>query len=640
MGIAFTYQSYAFARRQKLRILLLLFSSLLTSVAVAQSTLQLPFFDDFATSAARRGSTQPDSTRWLPNGGVYINNTLAINQPSSYVASFDGLQANGRPYALSNLPLDQGYTDVLTSRSINLAGLSAANNIYLSFYWQSKGLGELPDPGDTLATPSGSPPVLQPGDSLTLQFQDATGTWQTVWGRAGGRADSTFTQAFVQVTNPAFFNANFAFRFRSFGRRSGPFDTWNVDYVYLNRDRNPSDRLFAATIDVATSRALSPLLKRYTAMPMAQYKARGANQSELADTVSTIINNLINNPNPISARFTVRDDISGAVLQQQTTDTIFVSGFQRRTVVPRFTVDVNQPKASLRYELALQTSDNQNQIFLRSDPKTLLRNDTISAVATLDDYYAYDDGAWEYAQQIRQREQIAIRFALNKPDTIGAVRACIVPFTTDQTGQPFVITVYADNNGKPGSALYQQSFPIQYPATRNGFVEYKFTKNIPVSGVFYVGYQQIGSVDTTFLRLGFDKNSPFGDNIFYNGGANWEQNLQKDKTGNPVSALQVAGAFMLRPVMGFRNGVVTATTEPELITPLRAFPNPTTGLIRWDNSSLSRLEVVNLTGQTVLMLEPNRGQQTLDLSHLPDGLYLLRLFADQRTAVQKLIIQH
>ena len=632
-------QSYAFLSGQKLRVLFILFSSMLTSVAVAQSTLQLPFFDDFATSAARRGSSQPDSTRWLPGSGVYINNTLAINQPSSYVATFDGLQANGRPYALNNMALDQGYTDVLTSRSINLAGLSAANNVYLSFYWQSKGLGELPDPGDTLATPAGSPPVLLPGDSLTLQFQDATGNWRTVWAKAGGQADSTFSQAFVQVTNPAFFNASFAFRFRSFGRRSGPFDTWHVDYIYMNRDRNPSDRLFASTIDVATERALSPLLKRFTAMPMAQYRARGS-QNELADTVSTVINNLINNPNPISARFTVRDDISGGTLQQQTTDTIFVSGFQRRTVVPRFTVDVNQPRATLRYELALQTSDNQNQIFLRSDPKTLLRNDTITAVTTLDDYYAYDDGSWEYAQQIRQREQIAIRFALNKPDTIGAVRACIVPFTTDQTGQPFVITVYADNNGKPGTALYQQSFPMQYPATRNGFVEYKFTRNIPVSGTFYVGYQQTSNTDTTFLRLGFDKNSPFGQNIFYNGGANWEQNLQKDKAGNPVSALQVAGAFMFRPVLGFRNGVVTAITEPQPLVPLRAFPNPTTGLIRWDNPALNRLDVVNLSGQTVLTHEPSRGQQTLDLSHLPDGMYLLRLSADERTAVQKLIIQH
>ena len=63
----------------------------------------------------------------------------------------------------------------------------------------------------------------------------------------------------------------------------------------------------------------------------------------------------------------------------------------------------------------LLTTDDQ----LPSIPGVNLRiNDTISAVAALDDYYAYDDGTWEYAQQIRQREQIAVRFITNKPDAI------------------------------------------------------------------------------------------------------------------------------------------------------------------------------------------------------------------------------
>ena len=52
------------------------------------------------------------------------------------------------------------------------------------------------------------------------------------------------------------------------------------------------------------------------------------------------------------------------------------------------------------------------------------------------------------------------------------------------------------------------------------------------------------------------------------------------------------------------------------------------------------MEVINRSGQMLLTHVPARGQQTLDLSHLPDGFYLLRLFADQRVVVQKLIIQH
>ncbi|WP_332369099.1 T9SS type A sorting domain-containing protein [Spirosoma telluris] len=456
-----------------------------------------------------------------------------------------------------------------------------------------------------------------------------------MWGQAGGRADSTFNQAFVQISDARYFYNGFAFRFRTFGRRSGPFDTWHVDYIYLNKGRSATDKYM---IDIATQRALSPLLKRYTAMPMSQYKLKGA--AELADSVNTIVKNLINNPTPVPSRFSVRDEVSGRSLQNEVTDPIYVNGSQRRSVkTSAYTFDNSTSRALLRYELDLQTSDNQNAIFQR-DPQTLLRNDTISAVAALDNYYAYDDGSWEYAQQIRQREQIAVRFILNRPDTVGSVRACIVPFTTNQAGQPFVITVYANLNGKPGTALYQQSFPMQYPDTRNGFVDYKFTRSVIVKDTFYVGYQQISSSDTTFLRLGFDKNSPFGENIFYNGGTNWEQNLQRGAQGSTTSLLQVQGAFMLRPVMGGKLAVVTATEEPEPLVPLRTYPNPTSGLIHWDDPRLTRLEVISNTGRLLHALEPERGQQTLDLSYLPDGLYLIRLFAKQQTTVQKLIIQH
>jgi hypothetical protein len=648
MGIALRTLSHTASIRRFLRGILLIICTLQASATMAQSSLQLPFFDDFATPAARAGFADPDSTRWVTGSNVYINNTMAIGQPTINVATFDGLKANGRPY-VSNNPLDQGYTDSLESKPINLAGLSTASSVYLSFYWQAKGLGELPDPGDTLSTPQGSPPILQAGDSLTLLFKDVKGNWKTVWGKAGGQADSTFNQAFIQITDSSYFYDGFAFRFRAFGRRSGPFDTWNLDYVYLNKGRNPTDSLFKSMIDVAAQQQLTPLLKRYTAMPMSQYRyfikqaVKGA--SELADSVQITINNLVNNPTPVPHRFIVRDDVSRSTLQDTTlsltTDgrLLYVNGLQTRRVHPDFTVDITRAKALLHYEIDLQTSDYQNSIFSAS-PQTLLRNDTISAVATLDNYYAYDDGTWEYAQQIRQREQIAVRFILNRADTIGSVRACIVPFTTDQTGQPFVITVYANQNGKPGIALYQQSFAMQYPDTRNGFVDYKFTRGVIVKDTFYVGYQQISSSDTTFLRLGFDKNSPFGSNIFYNGGTNWEQNLQQGTQGAAAPLLQIQGAFMLRPVMGGKLAVVTATTEPEPVVPLRVYPNPTAGRIQWDDPRLTRIDVISTMGRVVHTLEPERGQQTLDLSYLPDGLYLIRLFAKQQTTVQKLIIQH
>ena len=587
----------------------------------AQTPLNLPFFDDFSTASGRPGLDRPDPTLWQPGSGVYINNTMSINQPTVNMASFDGLMANGLPYVQNN-QFTQTYTDTLTSLPLNLAGLTAKDSVYLSFYYQIKGLGELPDAGDSLSR--------QPGDSLTVQFLDQTGIWRTEWAKVGGTPNNNFIQIFVPVRNAAYFHAGFAFRFRSFGRASGPFDTWNVDYIYLNKGRSRNDRFVK---DVAVRQALSPFLKRYTAMPLTQYVVNPA--AETADSVTTDINNLFNNFNFTTYRFSVRDEVSGRVVQTDPqTASILISALssQRKSLKPGpVTAFGTATKAALRYKFDLLTTDDQNP----SIPGiSLRRNDTLSALAVLDDYYAYDDGTWEYGVQIGPRERVAVRFILNKPDVIAGVRASIVPFKIDQSGQPFVISVYSNANGRPGTAIYQQSFKTQYPTYRNGFVNFPFSKGVSVKDTFYIGYQQISSADTTLLRLGFDKNSPFGGQIFYSGSTNWEQNLSS-------ASLNLQGAFMLRPVMGGKpDGIVTALPDPEPLLPLQAYPNPTPGLIRWENPRLTRLEVISLAGRLIQALELVRGQQTADLSYLPDGLYLLRLFEGQRAVVQKLIIQH
>lgn len=573
--------------------------------ALAQTPLSLPFFDDFSTT-----TRQPDPTRWQPGSGVYLNNTMAVNHPTVGMASFDGLAANGLPYVQNN-QFAQGYTDTLASLPINLSGLAVADSVYLSFYWQSRGLGESPDAGD----------------SLTVQFRDRAGMWRTVWRKEGGEASANFKLDFIAVNLVSYLHGAFAFRFRTYSRQSGPFDTWNVDYVYLNRGRSRNDRFVK---DVAVRQPLSPLLKRYTAMPLAQYVVNPA--AETADSVTTEINNLFNNFNFTTFRFTVTDAVSGRVVQSDPqTNTVLIPSLssQRKSVKPVPVTGLGTAKrAVLNYKIDLLTTDDQNP----SIPGVnLRRNDTLSAQAVLDDYYAYDDGTWEFGLQIGPRERVAVRYILNKPDVISGVRAVIVPFRTNQTGQPFVLTVFSNVNGLPGTPLYQKSFATQYAPVRNGFVDFKFDRGIAVKDTFYVGYQQISTSDTTFLRLGLDRNSPFGRQIFYNGGSNWAQNQGS-------AALNIQGAFMLRPVMGGTDsGLVTATPEPTPLLPLLAYPNPTTGIIRWD-SRLTRLDVLRTDGRLLYTVEPGRGQQTADVSYLPDGVYLLRLVQDDRSAVQKLII--
>jgi hypothetical protein len=126
--------------------------------------LSLPFFDDFSTTA----TSHPDSAFWMPGSGVYINNSLATTQPSVNMATFDGLDGNGVPYNYTS-QLAQGNTDTLTSLPINLAGMTPADSVYLSFYWLAKGLGELPDDNDT----------------LRLEFLGQDQQWVSVWAATG-----------------------------------------------------------------------------------------------------------------------------------------------------------------------------------------------------------------------------------------------------------------------------------------------------------------------------------------------------------------------------------------------------------------------------------------------------------------------
>lgn len=595
------------------------FLMLLTSFGAFAQTggaLALPYFDDFSTAINGR----PDSRLWVPGSGVYVNNTMPINHPSVNVATFDGLRANGQPYELNNV-MAQGFTDTLTSQPINLGTQAPRDSVYLSFYWQIQGLGELPESGIS---------VQIPADSLKLEFLSSTGRWEMVWFQVGGKPNLNFPQAFVAVRDTRFLHPAFQFRFRTFGRQSGPYDNWNIDYLFLNKGRSRTDRYIK---DITTRQAIGPsFLKRYTAMPLAQYLVNPV--AETADSLSTDITNQFNNFNFTSYKFTNTDLVTGRVIQtfqQVSPDLVPSLASQRKSVrLTPVTGAADAKRVVLKHVFDFLTTDDQNP----SIPTVnLRRNDTISATTVLDNYYAYDDGTAEYAIQIGRLERVAVRFVLNKADVMSGVMASLVPFGYDQVGQRFIVTIYANNNGKPGKELLTRGFPIQNATSRNGFVAFNFDKGLAVKDTIFVGWQQISSEANSLIRIGLDKNSPFGNQIFYRSapGAQWDANLSSP-------ALSLRGAVMIRPVMGGTLSQVVTAIEDEKLTSLRVFPNPTTGQISWENTSLNRIEVMDVSGRLLHDLKPARGQQSADLSTLPGGLYLFRLSDGQRSNVQRVVV--
>ncbi|RYF69102.1 MAG: hypothetical protein EOO39_18210, partial [Cytophagaceae bacterium] len=477
-------------------------------ITLGQS-LKLPFFDDFSTS-----QQIATPTRWAAGSSVYINNTLTVNQPSVNVATFDGLRLNGLPYALNDENAEGG-TDTLTSLPIDLGGLTISNGVYLSFYWQRRGLGELPDVTD----------------SLSLEFLGSDRIWRKIWTQGGGVIDNNFAFQLLQVDNQVYFHPAFQFRFRSRGRQSGMFDSWHIDYVYLNRDRTATNRPLR---DRAMRQPVTPLLRRYTAMPLRQFLAKPT--AELVDTVRSDFTNLFTEFIPINSRFSIRDRVSGRLFQQDTLQNpINALGLSRNPLAFRPVQPTGlSGRAVLQTTFNLITKDE-------SSPDVpglnLTLNDTLSATTVLDDYYAYDDGTAETVKQVNQRlARVAVKFSLNQPDAVKGVRINIAPTRRDQRGQIILLGVYGNNNGQPtDQPILQQPFSVSYATQRNGFTEFMFAMpvNVPDT-VFYVAFSQL---DDPAIPVGFDRNSPFRDKLFVNLGTRWDRVTDQD------------GALLLRPVM-------------------------------------------------------------------------------------------
>ena len=564
------------------------------------TALELPFFDDFSTARLH-----PDNTLWKAGSGVYINNTLTTTHPSINVATFDGLNAQGTPYNFTNEQA-QGESDTLSSLPINLAGLTARDSVFLSFYWQARGLGELPDGTDT----------------FRLEFLNQLGDWITVWKRGGSEFSSDFQQTFIAINNPSFLHANFQFRFRAFGRLSGAFDTWHLDYIYLNKQRSLTDRFIK---DIAVRKPLTPLLKSYTAMPFKHYFTNPAR--ETADSVYTDIVNLFNNFNFTSYTFTVFDEVTRREVQRfQEPVSAFIpaQNTQSKSIALKpFAKPDTGSRMRLRYKFDLLTTDDQNPTI---PTVNLRRNDTISAFTDLADYYAYDDGSAEFGVRMNQRlGRTVLRFTTKVPDTLGGVRIALVPFRKDLSGQGFTIQVWSNREGKPDRVIHQQSVAVKYASDRNGFVEYEFTNGVAVTDTFYVGWLQI-SEDA--LSVGLDRNSQLGKTqLFTNLSQEWVQNST------------IPGTVMIRPFFGGKASNIITGEEPLLSAALYVFPNPASEIIRWNNNSIQQIDIFTLQGIKIKSVYPTQNQREVSIAELSEGIYLLRLSDGVRIATQKLLLK-
>jgi hypothetical protein len=596
---------------------------------VASTTLSIPFFDDFTQT-----NKVSDPIKWVSGGGVYINNNYPVNQPNFNVATFDGIKGNGTPYNPNN-QLDVGATDSLTSQPIDLSFLKKGDSVYLRYFFQPGGIGDPPDVAK---------------DSIRLQFKKRDSTWVTVWVQISdtNHLDSTFYFNLVRIGDSVnYFHNAFQFSFQSFGRRSGNYDIWNLDYIMLDTGQlakaNHSPDLSFRSISTS-------FLKTYTAMPERQYKANP--KGETADSLAFVVTNLRNFQWPYSTqnnRSFLADIVHGDTIQHFTTTGVQVPPYG--SLVFKYKIDTSNlflnhfPKV-LEYqsvvEKALDPMKDTIYTFLLTPSQVKLKsdidftaNDTIKGFTNITNYYSYDDGSAEYGFGVNQSlGKVAVQYHVNVPDSITHIQIQFPNLAPIQTNQSIILLIWENIQvGTSNADIVNdpETVILKYATSVDGFTTYQLDKPYYVSNpntTIYVGYQQESSIP---LYVGFDKNTNSNDKIFYNVNNKWNQYIT-----DPGSE---SGSLMIRPV--FATDIPLGINLPKTYKTLDAtiYPNPNKGEITIEGK-VRRASLYDLTGKLMHAeeLDSFNSSNRMDLSSLPNGLYILQLENGDSRAMEKIYI--
>ena len=566
-----------------------------------------PFFQDSARQFFLPVSDP--SLLWVDNY-VYHNYRFGDHPRTLGVMTFDGLDESGYPYAIGTT--SSGYADVLTSKPIDLSGMSPADSVYISFIYQPQGFGDEPESTD----------------SLLLEFFDSSNNqWNRIWGDTG-RNVSPFRIVHLPLTGNNYFTDAFQFRFRNYGGLSGSLDHFHLDMVYLREATPPAytDTVFK---DFSFVYPVNSLLNDYTSVPWDHYKESIDNKMSAA--MEVVVFNGSSGPENyqdgaveisyagvsegdfILQGFTLAEQqINYAALDFATSYHDLKSGYEfprdLSGVYEEFDVRVNASAQYPNYE----------------------PNDSTAFTQGFYNFYSYDDGSAEAAfGPTGAQARLAIHFEAYQPDSLIGVKLCFVPSVNDVSNKLFLLTVWDDENGEPGDVLYEDDvFNPRNPAysqDKNQYLDYYFidTMKVPVGNSFFIGWRQL---DPERLNLGFDRNIDQSDEIFYsvNGGVSW--------LVSPFS-----GSAMVRPIFSTQMDASLGLIEPETESiQILIFPNPVRDEVFIKNAGESSNEKLLLDAAGRVLMSTM--EDSFDLQTLDSGIYFISVpqHSEKRYKVIKL----
>ncbi len=581
--------------------------------------LELPFWDDFSTDTGF-----PKDSIWEsgPDGfNVEINPGIGLNAPTVNVASFNGSRGDGLPYSLGIF--DEGPTDTLTSQAIDLSSYTAGDAIYLSFYYQYTGNGN--EPNDS--------------DSFILDFLKDDGVWDlAVWDTLGlnNSREDTFAIVLRPVMESKYLHDNFKFRFRAEGRQSGPYDTWNLDYIYLNVLRDGNDTY--SPDKGLTNQVTSPFAD-YTGIPYQHFLKRpmGLNlfdflEFDVYNLDSETIFGVKATLEYINTAYTAGTGVTTKHLLEELGGPS-ASGVKSRELrhvtgielLDEGTFDTNADSLDIEIRISL-TEDNPNNYLPHFAPLDFSVNDSVGYHLRLSNYYAYDDGTAEWGAGVTgEGSFVAQKFAVIGGDEADQHMVGIdvyFPYIgTNSVGKRINLMVWDSDNGFPGEVLYTLQTNVEQTSQLNEFRRYLFDWTVVPVDTFFIGLQQF---TTDRISIGADRNFDNGDKMYYNLNGTWLQNSF------------VKGSLMIRPVFGEEISSVTGLDPATKAA--HPYPNPTKGMIHLPNK-VEKVVVMDALGQqiSVPIVYEQQGA-TVQLSGYPNGLYIIQTRNKKQTRSFKITL--
>lgn len=540
--------------------------------------------------------------------GVLHNYTYSVNPITLGVATFDGLDSNGIPYDPTMNPNSYQIADILESKPLYLSTKEGGGNyspvsdtsIWFSFYYQPQGLGDSPEPDD----------------SLVLQFYSPfTKKWTTQWKQDGGPVKG-FSNVSINIRNPIYFQDGFKFRFLNYASVSGNFDHWNIDYVRLDELRSAGDS--TAIDDVALLDAGQSLLKEYSQMPWSHYQASTTNL--MTDKTSVRYRNLWDQTTIVTTSFHAYDD--GNML--------FSGSLNTTPIVPSFSVLEKEILVSNSYPTTGNDTVKSFHVkyWIQPGSDTNTTNDTAFFHQQFGTQYAYDDGSAESAYFVTSAgAAIAVEYTLAKPDSLRAINIYFPRSFENILDRTFRLTVWESLS--PEKILYSGllEFPV-YAAGRDLIQGIKLDAPLAVQGTIYIGIVQTDER----IFIGFDQNNDSQSKNFYRISGQWSN------TSYP-------GSLFIRPEFGLFTNPWPVSVEEQGPTnefDFNLYPNPANDQIHVD-LGFGEYELI-LRSILGVQIQNFRAYDfaTISTSHLPSGMYVLEVFDPMRgqRKSKKLLIQH